>query len=210
MLDLSVSSIKKDARLFLAAGPTNYLKLTLVYLAVLLGAQLLSGLVTFVTGLMMENAGGLSGLGTRTVLNSVDGVVALAVTVLTPLWSIGFVHCSIGLARQDAMEPQHLTEGFYRFFVLLRLALAQGIVYMVVISLATNLASILFMLLPMSEKALMVAEPYIADPAAVVPGRSCRFPWRYVAAPCHHRLDDASVLDSPFLQLSDVQLPGHG
>ena len=74
MPDLSVKSIQKDARLFLAAGPTNYIKLTLVFLAVMLGAQLLSGLVTFVTGLMMQNAGGLSGLGTRTVLNSVDAV----------------------------------------------------------------------------------------------------------------------------------------
>lgn len=167
MPDLSVKSIQKDARLFLAAGPTNYIKLTLVYVAVLLGAQLLSGLVTFVTGLLMKNAGGLSGLGARTVLNSVDAVVALAVNLLTPFWTIGFAHCAIGLARQDPMEPQHLTEGFYRFFVILRLALAQGIVYMVVISLATNLSSILFMMLPASEKALAVAEPYITDPAAV-------------------------------------------
>ena len=38
---------------------------------------------------------------------------------------------------------------------------------MIVISLATNLASMLFMLLPMSERAFLVAEPYIADPSAV-------------------------------------------
>lgn len=167
MPDLSVKSIQKDARLFLAAGPTNYIKLTLVFLAVMLGAQLLSGLVTFVTGLMMQNAGGLSGLGTRTVLNSVDAVAALAVNLLAPLWAIGYTHCAIGLARQDAMEPQHLTEGFYRFFVILRLALAQAVVYVVVFSLVTNLSSILFMMLPISENALAVAEPYITDPEAV-------------------------------------------
>jgi len=167
MPDLRVNSIKQDARLFLAAGPTNYLKLTLVFLAFLLGAQLLSGVASFATGLMIENAGGLSGLGTRVVLSSVDAIIRFAVTLLIPFWAMGFTHCAIGLARQDPMEPQHLTEGFYRFFVIIRLALCQSFVYMLTLYLASSISSTLFFLLPGSGNAIAMVEPYLANPDAV-------------------------------------------
>lgn len=151
MPDLSPKSIKKDARLFLAAGPTNYIKLILIYLAFFLGAKTFSSLIAFAAELMMANTGGLSGTGTRVVLESTSVIVALGVTILTFFWTMGLTHCSIGLARQDRMEPDHLKEGFYRFGVILRLLLAQGLVYMLAAYFVNNLASVLLLLLPGGE-----------------------------------------------------------
>lgn len=160
---LTAKAIKNDARLVLAVSHSDHRRIVWIYSLIALGAPLLSALVYFVTDLMIASTGGLSGLGTRTVLLSIQTITELLINLLLPLWTLGLSFCAIRLSRQDPVAPKALTAGFSRWGVALRLALAQGVVYLAVIYLTAQIASLLFSFSPMSAKAVAAMEPLLAD-----------------------------------------------
>lgn len=124
------------------------------------GAAALVSLVLTVLHYLLSQqigtTGGLAGIGTRTALSSVQTFLQLAANLALPFWEMGFLFCTIRLARQADCTPRDLMEGFRRVFPLLRLMLLELLLYGVLAFVSIQIVSLVFSLtpfaLPMMEK----------------------------------------------------------
>lgn len=159
----SPKQLKNEAALRITTTPGDHKKLILVYSAIALGAGLFSQLVDFFTGLMMENTGGLSGLGTRAILETVNTLFPLVLNLLLPLWMLGLMSATLRLCRQERVSPDNLKDGFPRWGVLLRLSLFEGLLMFGVAYLTLQVSTILFSVTTLSRSAMEFLAPYVDD-----------------------------------------------
>ena len=98
--------------------------------------------------------GGLSGMGTRSMLQTVQTVLQAANTVVMPFWNIGFLFVAIQWARNRKAQTKDLLTGFLRCGPYLRLSILKILLMILVLVICANLSSILFMLTPAYENML--------------------------------------------------------
>lgn len=165
MNSLTAKELKSITRQRLAAAQYPPRKLTFLYSGITLGLSFLSVVLSWVTGLMMDSTGGLSGLGTRAILDTVSMVFSIAVQIITPLLAMGFTHCCIRIVRQNDLRPKHLTMGPRRWAVILRHGLLVGAIFLVLAYLALQIASIAFMFSSNWEHAMELMYGLMDDPA---------------------------------------------
>lgn len=164
---LTPKELKTLARQRLLQAAYSPKKLTLWYSGTVLGLNLLAVLLNWITGMMMDTTGGLSGMDTRAVLDTVSTVFSLAVQIVTPLLTMGYLYCAVRFARQTAAQPKTLTMGFRRWAVILRHGLLVGGIFLAVLYLAIQIASIIFMFLPASQTAVDMMYALMEDPAVL-------------------------------------------
>ena len=165
MPDLSPKRLKNDARLaLLSVKNGNHKRIVFLYSIIVLGLSFINSLAYFIIDLLIQNtAGGLSGLDTTGTLKGIASIIDLLSTLATPFLTMSLMHCAIGFARQDPMEPKSLKEGFYRWGVFLRLILCQGIMYILMFYLAVVAASTLYFMLPNAGSTLLQVEPIVTQ-----------------------------------------------
>lgn len=159
----SPKRIKNEAALRIATTPGNHKKLILIYSAIALGAGLLSQAIDFITGRLMENTGGLSGLGTRAILETLNTLFPLAINLLLPLWMLGLMSATLRLCRQERVDTNNLKDGFPRWGVLLRLSISEGLLLFGVAYLTMQIATILFSVTALSRSAMEFLSPFVND-----------------------------------------------
>jgi len=142
-------SLREAANNALAATP-NHRKLVLIFVAVSSGLSLLASILSMVLESQIAGTGGLAGMGMRSVLSTVQSVLSLALVVLMPFWSLGYISVVLKLSRKKAATPTHLLDGFRRFGPALRLMLLRQLIYFVVAFICIQLASVLFSFTPWS------------------------------------------------------------
>lgn len=142
-------ALKQTAARRLNAASYNPKKLILIHSGVTLGAALLMAILDYVVVWQIDtNGGGLSGLGMRSILETVQMVLNVAYAILTPFWSIGVVYGALRLARGKAAWPQALLEGFRRKGPVLRLILMQLLIYGIITFAAIYGAYFLYAMTP--------------------------------------------------------------
>lgn len=161
----TAKKMKWCARHLLQQSNTDYRKIVLFHEAVLLGGLVLMQLLSWLLNSMAGDTGGLSGIGTRSLIGTVEAVCSLAVTVLMPFWSIGIFHTSIGVVRRQRVERPMLAEGFRRFGLVLRYYLMMIVVAIPVALGASMIAGTLAMLLPETKTVLYAMMFSMQDPA---------------------------------------------
>jgi len=127
--------------------------------------------VFYLLDLQIAKTGGLAGMGTRTALESVQMVLNLAYSLVLPFWQVSFALCALNLARGKAATPTDFPEGFRRLGPVLRLFLTEAIIYILVIMVAANAASVIFVMTPYADRMMAAMEPMmqtgVMDEAAV-------------------------------------------
>lgn len=98
----------------------------------------------------LDSYGGLDGLETRTVLETVRSLLQMSGDLVLPFWTVGFLHSMLRISRGQEAGILSLTEGFRRFGPVLRLNLLQGVLYMGVALFCLYPSTALFMLTPLS------------------------------------------------------------
>ncbi len=78
--------------------------------------------------------GGLSGIGTRTVLETVQAVLLIVFAALIPFWRFGIYYSAVEVVRKRTAGPDALTAGFYRFSSVLLLKLLQILGCMILVA----------------------------------------------------------------------------
>ena len=126
-------------------------RLVLIHTAIALGASLLMTALNYFFHLQIEQTGGLSGMGLRSVLATVQSVLELAVMVLLPFWEIGLLYAALGWARGESAHFLDLTEGFRRFGAVLAYRLLSTMVFLALAFAVLNICSTLYMLTPFSN-----------------------------------------------------------
>lgn len=146
----------------LAQARYNPRKLVLIHTGAALVLTTLLTVLNFILTRKIDTTGGLSGLGSRAVLETVQTMLQYASTILLPFWELGFVAAAIGLARGQETGPKTLLEGFRRFFPALRMFLLRLVLYFVVAMVCINVSITVFTLTPLARPMLELLEPILA------------------------------------------------
>lgn len=108
---------------------------------------------------MMADAGGLGGLGKRTMISSFQKLLPILNLVAMVILELGLWNAMLRVARGQYVSPNSLRMGLDRFFPWLRYLLLQGIIYMLVGLGLMNIAAIIFFATPLSGRAIELTVP---------------------------------------------------
>lgn len=134
---------------------------------VTLGAGIL---ITILDSVLLEQigtTGGLSGLGTRSVLETLRTVLQYANMLLLPFWEMSIFYWAIRRARGLDTQPGDFLEGFRRFAPVLRLKLLQGIVVWMILMGCTFISSLIYSFSPLALPVINLLLPYAQDIASL-------------------------------------------
>lgn len=114
---------------------------------------LLSVLMTAINWILARGYGAATGLGKtnqRAILETVQVVLNYATILLTPIWTMGFMAVALRTARWSNAEPKDLLDGFRCWGTVLKLYILFFGIFLLVVFAATQIASILFAITPLS------------------------------------------------------------
>lgn len=164
-MNLHPKELKKEAALRLATTPGDHKKIPLLYGGITLGAAILCQLIYLITAMMIDNTGGLSNLGTRTILQTIQSFFPAAFNLLIPILAFGLTQTTLFLVRQQQVSAKGIFGGFSRILPILALYLFIGLTYFVIIYLTMQISVIIFSFTPFAEGLMNAFLPYLEDPA---------------------------------------------
>ncbi len=138
-------------------------KLLGIYIGAAIGLGLSTTVITYVLNLMIDNTGGLSNMGTRTILSTLQMMLPLVQSMVSVCLNVGFLAAMLRIARGQYVSHRTLKLGFDRFWVLLRSTLLQSLLLMAYAMLALYLGMMIFMMTPWWNGALELLAPYLTE-----------------------------------------------
>ncbi len=164
--------IKQTASARLCEASYNPRRLVLIHTGITFGLSLLATAIHFVVNKQIAGTGGLSGLGMRSILTTVQTVLQYAVTILMPFWQIGFTAAMLATARGQSFTPQHiLTKGFRRFSGVLGLELFRlALVFLISIA-CIYLCCSIFVMTPLAAPFMQILAPALQDSTMLAGGQ---------------------------------------
>ena len=107
-------------------------KLTWINSAVYLGLSLVISLITLALNHGIAGTGGLSGIQTRNILQTIQSMLNLVYTIAQPFWLVGLAYVYMQTVRKQMPQTQSLLRGFHRFGPVLRLNLLKWLLLFMV------------------------------------------------------------------------------
>lgn len=139
------------------------------------GATLLLSLLLTAADYFLDQqiglTGGLSGMGMRSILATIQSLLRLLQIVALPFWQIGYTYYTLQVARGQACGSSDLFAGFRRFGPVLRLKLLMAIIIALLALASTYASSLLFTLSPWAAPMMQEIEVLMAgglDQAALL------------------------------------------
>ena len=143
--------------------PHDLSRIVLVYTAVFCGLSLLATLLSAFLSDGISGTGGLSNIGTRSILSTGQSVLPLVNLIITGCLGLGYHIAVLSHVRGFEATPRTLLEGFRFFGPLIRALLFQTVAYGIAIFGATYLSSFIFMMTPFSADFMEVVSPMISS-----------------------------------------------
>lgn len=160
-------------------------KVVLIYAGLTVGISALVTVINYCLGLQIDQSGGLSNIGTRSLLATVQNILPLAQSLFLMCLDLGYLAAMLRVARGQYTSPNTLRLGIDRFGPLLRMSLLLGFLYGIVFFACAFLVSMIYGVLlsfayvmtmsnemaPQSGSVLEILEPMMtesADPTAIV------------------------------------------
>ena len=116
-----------------------------------------------VLDLQIDNFGGLSNLGKKTMLSSVQSMLPMAQSILAMCLDVGYIAAMLRIARGMYTSAQTLRLGFDRFWVLLRCAVCRGLIFTGVIFVSVYAGIVIYLLTPLSAPAVEILTPLVSQ-----------------------------------------------
>ncbi len=151
MVTLDRKSLKNEARSRLEKLTCDPRMLVLLNTGVMVVLNLLISGLNILLDQQIGNTGGLSGLGTRSILETIQSILSYLSVFFTPFWSAGFLYCVIRLMRSQTAQPSSMLEGFRRFPSIIVFTLNKFFLTMLVATAAVYITTIVFMLSPFAR-----------------------------------------------------------
>lgn len=172
MQSLSYSLLRPAAEDALSAAHYSPRKLVLLHTAVGLTVGLILSIITYVLDLGIAQTGGLSGIGNRTVLETIQSILTIASTVLLPFWEIGYIFAALQFARRQSADTTSLYHGLRHWGVVLRSMLLKAGVVFIAMFVGTQIVSSIYMMTPAAAPlhalTLEMAKNGMTDPMALM------------------------------------------
>lgn len=159
----SFKILKKNAAERVAAAEHSR-NIILIYTGTVTTLTLLVTVINYVLNLQIAQLGGLSNMGLRSVLSTVQSVLPVVQSLVIMALDLGYIAAMLRIARQQYASPQTLKLGFDRFFVLLRYTLIQGIIYGLAALAAFWISMQIFLVTPLSNTMMSMLSEDMLDP----------------------------------------------
>ena len=143
-------TLKHAARDIIDNTP-NQKKLVSLWLAVGILLPLFVSALEFFLSEQIEGTSGLSGMGLRSILSTVQTTLSFLRTILLPFWNLGYTAVILCFSRQQATDSRTLLEGFHRFGLILRTLVLRAFLCTAVAMVAMYAGIIVLSLSPMAE-----------------------------------------------------------
>lgn len=164
---MDIKMIRAVARERVENAKYSARKLALLSVGATVAVGFLLTLVGFLLEKQMESHVGLGGLEIRTFLSLIQTVLMIGGTAAIPFWNLGYTGAALKTARGEVAEPKALLAGFRVFFPALRLFLLQMAVIMAVCLVGMQVGTILYMLSPASDGAMIFLEQMMQDATVI-------------------------------------------
>ena len=120
----------------------------LLHTGIVLLVSLIVTALDYVLDQQISTTGGLSGMGTRSILTTIQSVFLLAQLILVPFWQSGYTYYALQVARGESNGFSDLPEGFRRFAPLLRLNILMVLMGGALMFVCAYASSFIFMMTP--------------------------------------------------------------
>ena len=124
--------------------------MAMFHTGIMVAAALVITVLQYVLAEGIGNTSGLSGLGTRSVLETIQTVLRWANLLLVPFWGLGFVYAALLWAREKDAHRRDLLTGFRRWGAYLGVLLNRTLLSFFVMMFCVNISSMVYMLTPAS------------------------------------------------------------
>lgn len=156
------------------ANNPQHKQIALIYSSVVIGLSVLSALVNYLLGLQIDQNGGLSNMGTRSVLSALQSMLPLVQTAVIMCIELGFSAAMLRIARGQYTSPNTLRLGFDRFWVLLRYSILEALLFTGIAMGSAYLGIMIFLATPWSRELMgllapLVTESSVLNPSVIIP-----------------------------------------
>ena len=148
MTAINPKEIKYRAARVLEETSPDYRKTVVLHSGISLGALVVVMLLDLLISNAVAQTGGLAGIGTRSVLKTVQSALSVAVNIMLPFWELGILYTSLRVVRQQPLAFPMLTRGFHRLGPVVRYWLVQLGILLLVAMVCSNAVMMLTMWLP--------------------------------------------------------------
>lgn len=148
MQSLSYSLLQPAAEDALGVARYSPKKLVLIHTAVGMSVGLVLSIITYVLDLGIAQTGGLSGIGNRTVLETVQSILSMASTILLPFWEIGYIFAALQFARRQSADTTSLYHGLRHWGAVLRTMVLRGAILALFMFVGSQIISAIYLLTP--------------------------------------------------------------
>lgn len=149
--------LKAAASEALSCAP-NQNRLVLLWAGIGTALPLLISALTYLLEYQIADTGGLSGIGLRSVLSTIQSLLSFSSSILLPFWTLGYTFVTLQFARRESVRDSSLLEGFRRFGPILRLILLEALIYAVICIICIQAVSTILSFTPLSAPVYQVLE----------------------------------------------------
>ena len=206
--------MRVQGRVALDQAPYPPRKLIMIHSGVTIGISLLLSVLNYLLDMGIAQTGGLGGIGTRTILETIKSLLEAGSMILLPFWSIGYIRVILHWTRRQDADVNTLFAGFRCLGPVMRLLFVRGILYLFLGIVGAYAGSAVFLMTPGAQQmyALMqeltaagITDPYeLLENEAYVTASMAMAPYMMVAAgvmitPVAYRLRFAefALMDMP-------------
>ena len=169
MADLNPKQLKNAALHRISQSESDPRRLVLIHTGVIVVLNVLVSGLNLYLNQQIDTTGGLSGLGMRSILETIQTLLGYFSTFFTPFWAAGFLHAMIRVTRGQEGQPKDLLLGFQRFGRIMSHTLWQILIYSTACIAVMYVVCNLFILTPMAADFLAILEPALESPNILLP-----------------------------------------
>lgn len=144
-------------------------KILLIYAGITIGASALVTILNYVLDLQIDQTGGLSNMGLRTILTTIQSVLLIVQSLALACLEMGFLAAMLRICRGMYTSPQTLRAGMPRFLAMVRCSLLQGAIYLGAILVSFYLSFQIYLITPLSNAAMEILTPLVSGASVVDP-----------------------------------------
>ena len=143
--------LKEAARQRLECAAYDPRKLMLVYTGVTTVVMVLVTVLNYVLTEQIAGTGGLGGLGTRAMLETVMQVLQTAFNFALPFWTMGYLSCALKIVRGQEFDLKDLLTGFKNFAPVIRLYFLYWVQFFILAFCCFYPSVLVFMITPLAD-----------------------------------------------------------
>lgn len=136
-------------------------QIVLIYAGITIGLSALVTILTYVLSNQISQTGGLSNMGTRSILSTLQSLLPIVQNMILLCLELGFLNAMIRIGRGLYTSPQSLRAGMSRFWAAIRCALLLSFRYLMAGIGSFYLATMIFGLTPLSNRATEILMPLL-------------------------------------------------